>query len=310
MAVSNYDHRGDRFGPGTAYAEPTRGIGSLAKTLIGVAAILGISAFGWVAWVAYDEGVRTGAVKMVPVIKADAGEVKHKPDDPGGMVIPHQDKLVFNRLAPGQSDAPVERLLPQPEAPVALPVRAVSDADAAKSLNTTPETPQTEVATALTPSLVGPVPNEKLKGQDAAPPPVSAAPAPPVDPAEIVAKTPPASGAPLNLPTDATKPAPATPAAAPAAATVEPPAPAVPAAAWRVQLASLSKQTDAEAAWARMQKRNPDLLGALQLQVQAAALSKGTFYRVQAGPLPDRAAADSLCGSLKSRKQDCLVVAP
>lgn len=304
MAVSNYDHRGDRFGPGTAYAEPSRGVGSLAKSLIGVAAVLGIAALAWVAWIAYDEGIRAGAVKTVPVIKADAGEIKHKPDDPGGMVIPHQDKLVFNRLAPGQSDAPVERLLPQPEAPIATPIRAGGDSEAEKTLDGAPAKSQTEVATALTPNLVGPVPDEKLKGEKAVPP-ASAAPPPPVNPADIVAKTPPASAAPLNLPTEVTKPKPATPVAVLAA-----PAKTAPAAAWRVQLASLSKQSDAEAAWARLQKRNPDLLGKLRLEVQTAQLAKGTYYRVQAGPLADRAAAASLCGSLKSRKQDCLVVAP
>ena len=33
-------------------------------------------------------------------------------------------------------------------------------------------------------------------------------------------------------------------------------------------------------------------------------------YRIQGGPLADRAAASALCAKLKSRKQDCLVVAP
>ena len=80
--------------------------------------------------------------------------------------------------------------------------------------------------------------------------------------------------------------------------------------AWRIQLVSLSSQKDAEAVWARMQKANTDLLGKLKLQVQTVKLSKGTFYRVQAGPLADRTAAASLCGSLKTRKQDCLVVPP
>jgi cell division protein FtsN len=72
----------------------------------------------------------------------------------------------------------------------------------------------------------------------------------------------------------------------------------------------LSSQKDAETVWARLQKSNRDLLGGLELQVQKAKLPKGTFYRVQAGPLPNRDAAASLCGTLKSRKQDCLVVPP
>jgi cell division septation protein DedD len=78
---------------------------------------------------------------------------------------------------------------------------------------------------------------------------------------------------------------------------------------WRIQLASLRNQTSAQAEWKKLQKAQ-DLLQGLKLHVQQAKLSKGTFYRVQAGPLTDRTTAVSLCNSLKSRKQDCLIVSP
>lgn len=92
-------------------------------------------------------------------------------------------------------------------------------------------------------------------------------------------------------------------------AVVKPPASAG-GAPWKVQLASLREQTKAEAEWQRLQHANRDLLHGLLLHVQQATLSKGTFYRVQAGPLADRASAASLCHSLKSRNQDCLIVVP
>jgi cell division septation protein DedD len=315
MAASNYDDT-DRFGPGTAYAEPSPGMSNFVKILIGTVGLLVVVAFGWVVWIAYDEGVRTGAVKTVPVIHADAGEIKRKPAEPGGLVVPDQDKLVFNRLAPGQADEPIERLLPPPEVPLALPVMQNSTPPV-KSVSPTSEPPDTEIATALTPKLVEPAPVKRA-------PPVQT-----VDPAEIIANAPPSSGVPLNLQSDlpvqtpAPSPAPVETLQLPAkvAAKAPPPSPApapavdkspeiVLSAAWRIQLVSLSSQKDAEAVWGRMQKANKDLLGGLALQVQAVKLSKGTFYRVQAGPLANRAAADSLCGTLKSRKQDCLVVAP
>lgn len=321
MAVSNYQHDAEHIGPGTVYEEPVPGIKGLTKLLVGTIALLVVAAFGWVIWIAYDEGVRVGAVKTVPVIRADADTVKRKPDEPGGLVVPHQDKLVFNRLAPGQSDEPVERLLPLPEKPIALPVSDISATVPPKTVGSSAEeAPETEIATALTPSLVGPIPVEKLPSEDAAPPPETAKappppPAPPIDPAEIVATTPPAAARPLDLPTDLTPKEPVVPAIK--ATTPPPPPPAVEKApqvaaapAWRIQLVSLRTQKDAEAEWARLQKANKDLLGGLELQVQTAKLSKGTFYRVQAGPLANRAAATSLCGTLKSRKQDCLVVAP
>lgn len=81
-------------------------------------------------------------------------------------------------------------------------------------------------------------------------------------------------------------------------------------AAWRVQLVALRKEADAGAAWSELQQANQDLLDGLELHVQLAELSRGTFYRVQAGPLADRATAASLCDTLKTRRQDCIIVAP
>lgn len=80
---------------------------------------------------------------------------------------------------------------------------------------------------------------------------------------------------------------------------------------YRVQVASLKSQNQAEAAWKEQVQRYPELLSDLSLTVQRAVLAgKGTYYRVQIGSFSDRAAADSLCRKLKSRGQDCLVVRP
>ena len=80
--------------------------------------------------------------------------------------------------------------------------------------------------------------------------------------------------------------------------------------AWRIQLAALASHADADAAWPAFASAHRDLLAELTLHVERAELARGIFYRVQAGPLRDRAAAAALCRSLKSRNQDCLVVAP
>jgi hypothetical protein len=52
-----------------------------------------------------------------PAITADPAPFKVRPENPGGMMIPHQDKLVYGRLSPDASQ-PVERLLPPPEQPM------------------------------------------------------------------------------------------------------------------------------------------------------------------------------------------------
>lgn len=54
------------------------------------------------------------------IIAADTAPFKVRPENPGGMMIPHQDKLVYGRLSPN-SPQPVERLLPPPEQPMPGP---------------------------------------------------------------------------------------------------------------------------------------------------------------------------------------------
>lgn len=77
-----------------------------------------------------------------------------------------------------------------------------------------------------------------------------------------------------------------------------------------MQLAAVRSQDAAAAEWAKLQKANPEL-GPLQLNVVQVELpDKGTFYRVQAGPLSDQGSADQLCGALKARSQGCIVVHP
>lgn len=55
-----------------------------------------------------------------PIIPADTTPFKVRPNNPGGMMIPHQDKLVYGRLSQDASQ-PIERLLPPPEQPMAHP---------------------------------------------------------------------------------------------------------------------------------------------------------------------------------------------
>jgi cell division septation protein DedD len=107
--------------------------------------------------------------------------------------------------------------------------------------------------------------------------------------------------------------APKTASVAPPPAKAQAPAPTTPAASggWRVQLGALRSEAQAQQAWARLKKAQPDLLGKLALSTPKVDLgSKGIFYRIQAGPLADEAHAAATCNSLKSRHVACLVVKP
>lgn len=58
---------------------------------------------------------------QVVILKADNAPFKVKPDDKGGMQIPHQDKLIFNTVSPEGKAVMVERILPAPEQPMNAP---------------------------------------------------------------------------------------------------------------------------------------------------------------------------------------------
>ncbi len=237
----------------------------------------------------YMYGAADRADGPVPLIKAESRPIKTAPDKPGGMDVPHQDKEIYNRMgrdSEASSTSPrVERLLPPPEAPIERP----RPANAPPPLE--PEIPP--------PPVVTPPPGavEVAKPPDPAPTPAPAparpvvsAPAPQSPPAAIAAPPPQsASPRPSSSP-------------APAAAT---------AGRYRIQLAALRSSDDANREWERLRRAHPDLLGPLTLKVVRADLAgRGTFYRIQAGPIGDDSAAKELCRRLAAKKVGCLVVRP
>ncbi len=259
---------------------------------IGVVALI---VFGSILWWAYSSDTQEAGVE-VPVIVAEETPIKVKPADEGGLEVPDQDKLVYDNIAEGDPGAgKVEQILPGPEEPVA------------------PPQPVTPAATAEPAPLVPADQGTNTGVADVTPTP--AAPLPEAVPALPAATTPPASVAPTEPAAPAQPAAPALAAAAPAASAPAP-APATPAKAatggsWKIQLAAVKTEGAAKQEWGRMQKAHLDLLGDMRLTVQRADLgTKGIFFRIQAGPLPDRTTAEDVCAELKAGKQPCIVVKP
>ena len=63
--------------------------------------------------------------------------------------------------------------------------------------------------------------------------------------------------------------------------------------------------------WNRIVGKNKDALGGLTPNVARVDLGeKGVFFRLRAGPLADKAAADSLCAALGAQNVGCIVVRP
>ncbi len=75
-------------------------------------AISGLIFIAAVSWFAYRWA--TSNPGEPPLIEAEEGPYKVRPENPGGINIPHQDKLIYGRISPG-SDQPVEKLLPPQE---------------------------------------------------------------------------------------------------------------------------------------------------------------------------------------------------
>jgi len=77
---------------------------------------------------------------------------------------------------------------------------------------------------------------------------------------------------------------------------------------FRIQLAALKTEAEANKTWSRLLAKHNDVLSALTVHIVRADLgSQGIYYRVQAGPFADKASAKAACDKLKTAGQQCLV---
>lgn len=230
----------------------------------------------------------------VPLIRADAGPIKVRPEEPGGMDVPDRDKLVYDRIDGNGERSTVERLLPPPEMPMAKPAPDTA-AEAADEPAAAPEP--------SSPVVVAPPPPPPPAGTtEAVPAPETQSAVPSVE--EVLsAMRPPLPADPRKDETPAE-----TQIKAEAAKLAAPPRTG----RFQVQLAALRSREQVDTEWERLRRRNSDLLGDLDLSVMRADLGpdKGVFFRLRAGPLADEAAAKALCQKLSERKVGCLVVRP
>lgn len=299
-----YADRAVRPGPPPELREPPR---RRSRALGVFVATFALAAFAGVVWYAYDQGLQRGSETTAPLIKADARPTKVRPEQPGGLQVPNQDKLVYDAMRPGDgSSAKVERLLPPPEKPVDPPppppapvlTRIAPTVAPSVEAPVPPAAAPKSEDTGIPPArIVTPAPAPTIpQAQETAPPPAAAVPTPA---APVVLAPPPAAPAPVKSPA----PTPA-PAAAPAKVTPT-------AGSFRIQLGALREEAKAESEWARLKKRYADEIGTLDRRIQRIDLGsgKGVFYRLQSSGVSE-ASAEAICASLKSKGQPCIVVRP
>ncbi|MBK8157510.1 MAG: SPOR domain-containing protein [Rhodospirillaceae bacterium] len=240
----------------------------------------------------YLSGGGDDSNEPIPVVTAEATPEKVKPADEGGLDVPNQDVAILNGE---NSAAPVEgeTVLPAPEQPATPPV-----------------VPEPEVPAVTAPAAETTIPTVTAPAVDAIPTVPAPTDTAAVDNAGTVPATDPAA-APASEDTTPAVAEPAPVAEVPVAET----APTQTATAEpgvsgnaRIQLAAVKTEEAAKTEWARLQKLHPDVLGGLSLHVERFEKSASeVFFRIQAGPFQDKAAAKEVCGQLKQKNQACIV---
>jgi hypothetical protein len=129
--------------PAAANRRPARPVRNLA-TAAAVIAVLGLGAYGVYGWVRHGSPISNFSGEP-RVITADANPVKVAPENPGGTVVPNQDKAVYDRVAGDGTAAPKQKeLVSSNEQPVdvvqktLIPESVSPDDDSGDQVTSTP----------------------------------------------------------------------------------------------------------------------------------------------------------------------------
>ena len=226
--------------------------------------------------------------KEIPIIRRPQTAIKIKPENPGGMDIPNQDKNIYNIVEKKEGDTTVvENLLPKPETPK-LPdiVPEVVDVDA----NATNLDQIVDEVAANKPEAV------KAEAKETEAKETEIGGNVPAKPADLLAET--------------AKPAAAekaeTQAKTEVKAIVEK-VPAVAAGGWQIQFIASKNKAAVEKLWADLSSKYEDLKK-MPHEIQTSDLgAQGMFYRLRAGSFADKATAAQACAALKAKGlRDCI----
>ncbi len=221
--------------------------------------------------------------KEIPIIRRPQTAVKIKPENPGGMDIPNQDKTVYNIVEKKEVDTTVvENLLPKPETP--------------KLPDIVPEVVDVDTNAANLDQIVDEVSADSTKAAK-------------LETVESAGGNVPAK--PADLLADNAKPVAAEKIETSAKAEVKPaeknaPA-AVAAGGWQIQFIASKNKAAVEKLWADLSAKYADLKK-MPHEIQTSDLgAQGMFYRLRAGSFADKAAASQACAELKSKGlRDCI----
>lgn len=274
---------------------------SMKLHLIGLTVLVGILGVASAGFFLFNND--SDDMSEVVTITADPAVVKELPVQAGGINIPDQDKLVYNRIRSNNVTTKVESLFPEPEKPVMPQILTIE------------EEPEETFVQMNEVKAVNPLDEVKVqKTQN----PVVESVKEPVQVKEVVVEKP-------KLPAVAPAKAELKPVSEPetlplAKATnvkksVEKEVKVISQQSkiptvkgeWKVQLFSSNNKTAVETAWKRILSKHKALLSDMSYKIESAKIAgKGTFYRLKVGQFASRDMAAALCDKLKAQKQDCV----
>lgn len=259
---------------------------------LGIAVMVVLAAFGWFVyqWMFPSD-------LAPPIIRPDHMNFKVRPDNPGGMVIPHQDKLVYGRFAPNEQQT-VEHLLAPPEQPIAIEEQQPQQQPPQMNY-AQPPIPQPPMYAPPPPPPLPPhqmppqqptvhqqpQPQPQLKAET----PAQKEKAPEVELDDLVAP---------DTQKNTAKPQPFVAPAASSASTELMTTPIADGGRYMVQVASAESYTAAEKQWQKLSKAAPELCSKKGIMIKEVGQGK-TAYRVFVGPFHSTNTAERFVKGIK-----------
>lgn len=265
----------ERPGPPPLLSEKQLRSGPGFPIFIGLFAVV---AFCLIVWFGiYKDNIINNSDQL-PLVAANDKPVRVRPIEPGGMKIPHQDKLILKELVDGKKQSSMELLLPKPEAPLSFNkkpdenIKTITKSKVVQSLKKTAASTKEELAKKnsepVNPEKKQNV-NNGLKKER-------------ITKAKLKKE---------KIGTVNRKKIPM----------------GTPISNFRIQLASVKNDKLARLAWKKYRQKFAKILGDLELYIEKVSIpEKGTFHRVQAGVL-NKIKAQNICSTLINKKQPCII---
>ena len=265
----------ERPGPPPLLSEEQLRSGPGFPIFIGLFAVVAFCLLVWFG--IYKDNIINNSDQL-PVVAANDKPIRVRPTEPGGMKVPHQDKLILKELVVDEKQSSIEVILPKPEAPLSFDRKAMENSKAGIKSKTgqSLEKNVPSIKGDLPQKISEPVnPEKKQKANNELKKEISIKAKLKKEKTGTVKKK--------KLPMESSD------------------------SQYRIQLASVKSDKLARVAWKNYKQKFSKSLEDIELYIEKVLIpAKGTFYRVQAGVL-NKTKAQNICSVLINKKQACII---